>query len=305
MSDRQDETIVYYDRKNRCLCEEIVMAKGLIRWAYQTLSGKIFSRFLFGNALLSRLLGWYFDSTLSRQQIRKTIVDLKIDEREFLAATSSYKSFNDFFTRKLKPEARPFPVDKNLLVSPAEGRVLVYPEGTRNSLIDIKGLKDQVANFIGHTIDGFDECSVAVVRLCPADYHRYHFPCDGTVCERGALAGAYHSVNPFALDVEDNIFCKNKREYTLCSTDYGKFIISEVGAFGVAGIVQTYANDAFKKMAEKGYFKFGGSTVVLIFPKGMVEFSDDLIEQSALGYETLLHVGEELGVFSESLNISQ
>jgi phosphatidylserine decarboxylase len=299
MSEKKDEMIVYYDRQSGRLCEEIVMGEGAIRWAYQTLSGKMFSRFIFGNALLSRLLGWFFDSSLSRDQIMKTIINLQIDENEFLEVSGSFKSFNSFFTRKLKADARPFSVDKKIIVSPADGRVLVYPDATKNSLIDIKGMKDRVANFVGQTSleKEFDECSIIVVRLCPSDYHRYHFPCDGVVSESGACVGAYHSVNPFALDAEENIFCKNKREYTICTTDHGKFIMAEVGAFGVAGIIQTYKNDSFSKMDEKGYFKFGGSTVVLVFPKSMVQFSDDLIEQSAAGYETLLHVGETIGVF--------
>ena len=229
----------------------------------------------------------------------KTIINLQIDENEFLEVSGSFKSFNSFFTRKLNADARPFSVDKKIIVSPADGRALVYPNATKNSLIEIKGMKDTVTNFVGQTPLGreFDECSVIVVRLCPADYHRYHFPCDGAVSKAGACAGAYHSVNPFALDVEENIFCKNKREYTICTNDHGKFIMAEVGAFGVAGIIQTYKNDRFSKMDEKGYFKFGGSTVVLVFPKGMVKFSDDLIKQSAAGYETLLHVGEEIGCF--------
>ncbi len=299
MSEKKDEMIVYYDRQSGRLCEEIVMGKGLIRWAYQTLSGKLFSRYIFGNALLSRLLGWYFDSSLSRDQIMKTIINLQIDENEFLATSGSFKSFNSFFTRKLKADARPFSTDKKVIVSPADGRVLVYPDATKNSLIDIKGLKDTINNFVGQTPLGreFDKCSVIVVRLCPADYHRYHFPCDGEVKASGSCSGAYHSVNPFALDVEENIFCKNKREYMICATEHGNFIMAEVGAFGVAGIVQTYENDTFNKMDEKGYFKFGGSTVVLVFPHGMVKFSDDLIEQSAAGYETLLHVGEDIGCF--------
>jgi phosphatidylserine decarboxylase len=299
MSKKSDETIVYYDRQQKKLCEEIVMGEGAIRWAYQTISGMILSRFIFGNALLSRLLGWYFDSSLSRDQIMKTIIDLQIDENEFLETSGSFKSFNSFFTRKLKTDARPFATDHKIIVSPADGRVLVYPNATKNSLVDIKGMKDTVSNFVGQTPLGkeFDECSVIVVRLCPADYHRYHFPCDGIIKQHGACAGAYHSVNPFALAAKTNIFCQNKREYTICTSAHGDFIMAEVGAFGVAGIIQTYTNDRFSKMDEKGYFKFGGSTVILVFPKGMVKFSDDLIEQSASGYETLLHVGAEIGTF--------
>jgi phosphatidylserine decarboxylase len=295
---KDEEKIVYYNRYNGELCEEAVMGKGAIRWAYLTISGRILSGFIFGNSILSRLLGLYFDSFLSRRQIKKTISDLNIDSNEFLLPVDDFRNFNDFFTRRLKPEARPFDDKKNVIVSPADGRVLVYPEATADSIISIKGMQDSVSNFVGCSIEGFDDCSVAVVRLCPSDYHRYHFPCGGRILDSGKIAGLYHSVNPVALDSEANIFCRNKREYTLCKNEKGKFIISEVGAFGVSGIVQTYKGIDFHKMDEKGYFKFGGSTVVLIFPRGSVKFSDDLIKHSAESRETLIHVGDTLALWS-------
>ena len=291
---KKDNKIVYYDRYKRELCEEAVMGESAIRWAYLTMSGKILSKCIFGNSLLSRLLGLYFDSSLSRRQIKKTITDLNINSDEFLLPIDKFKSFNDFFTRKLKPEARPFDNSNEVIVSPADGRVLVYPNASSDSIISIKGMKDSVSNFLGCDCDEFKDCSVAVIRLCPSDYHRYHFPCTGTVIKSGKISGLYHSVNPVALDSEPNIFCRNKREYTLCDTEQGKFIISEVGAFGVAGIIQTYKGENFKKMENKGYFKFGGSTVVLIFPNNKVTFDEDLLKYSANGTETLIHVGDLL-----------
>jgi len=296
---KEDEKIVYYNRYTGELCEEAVMGEGAIRWAYRTMSGKIFSKFIFGNSILSRLLGFYFDSFLSKGQIEKSISDLDIDVDEFQLSVDQFKSFNDFFTRTLKREARPFDSDEKVIVSPADGRVLVYPDASSNSLIKIKGMHDTVLNFLGHDISGtFDHCSVAVIRLCPADYHRYHFPCSGRVLKSGKISGLYHSVNPLALDSEANIFCKNKREYTLCERDDIQFIMSEVGAFGVAGIIQSYSDENFKKMEEKGYFKFGGSTVILIFPAGAVKFSDDLLKHSANLQETLIHVGDTIALWS-------
>ncbi len=295
----QEKKIEYYDRYKSKLCEETVMGEGAIRWAYQTMSGKILSTFMFGNSILSYLLGLYFDSSLSKRQIKKTIEDLKIDKNEFELPIEQFKSFNDFFTRNLKKESRPFKNDKKLIASPADGRVLVYPDASKDSIISIKGMQDSVQNFIGKEIKGFEKCSVAVVRLCPSDYHRFHFPCNGTTIQSGKIRGLYHSVNPLALDSVKNIFCRNKREFTLCATPECNFIISEVGAFGVAGILQTYVGNKFKKMDEKGYFKFGGSTVMLIFPKESIRFSKDLIEQSKKGTETLIHVGDTIGNFNK------
>jgi len=292
---REDEKIVYYDRYKGELCEEAVMGEGAIRWAYQTISGKIFSTFMFGNSILSRLLGLYFDSSLSKRQIKKTIADLSIDSDEFQLSVDQFKSFNDFFTRRLKSEARPFDKDSKVIVSPADGRVLVYPNASSDSIISIKGMQDSVSNFIGcDSGEEFKNCSVAVIRLCPSDYHRYHFPCSGRVLKAGKISGLYHSVNPVALDSVENIFCRNKREYTLCESEKGNFIMAEVGAFGVAGMIQTYKDNDFQKMDEKGYFKFGGSTVVLIFPENTIDFSDDLVKHSADGIETLIHVGDTM-----------
>ena len=289
-----EKKIEYYDRYQAKLCEEAVMGEGMIRWAYQTLSGKLFSSCIFGNSILSRLLGLYFDSGLSKRQIKKTIADLNINTDEFELAVDAFKSFNHFFTRYLKEDARPFEKDEQIIVSPADGRVLVYPDASKESIISIKGMHDSVQNFIGQDIEGFDNCSVAVIRLCPSDYHRYHFPCTGEILKTGKLSGKYHSVNPVALDAVPNIFCRNKREFALCNSSKGKFIISEVGAFGVAGIIQTHTGDKFIKMDEKGYFKFGGSTVILVFPKGAVEFDKDLVKYSEEGTETLIHVGDNL-----------
>ena len=289
--------IEYYDRYQERLCEETVMGEGMIRWAYQTLSGEIFSTFIFGNSILSRMLGLYFDSSLSKRQIKKTITDLAINTDEFELDVDEFKSFNRFFTRHLKEEARPFEKDEGIIVSPADGRVLVYPDASKESIISIKGMHDSVQNFIGEDIEGFDNCSVAVIRLCPSDYHRYHFPCNGEILKTGKLSGKYHSVNPIALDAVPNVFCRNKREFALCNTQKGEFIISEVGAFGVAGIIQTHTVDKFSKMDEKGYFKFGGSTVILIFPKGTVQFDEDLVKYSEKGTETLIHVGDNLAMW--------
>ena len=291
---RENDSITYYDRYLKKVCEETVMGEGMIRWAYQTLSGKIFSSFIFGNSILSRMLGAYFDSGLSKGQIKKSIAELDIDQSEFELNVDAFRSFNHFFTRTLKKGVRPFDKNEMIISSPADGRVLVYPKASQDSIISIKGMDDKVSRFIGKDIDGFDNCSVAVIRLCPADYHRYHFPCDGEVIDSGRISGKYHSVNPVALDAVPNIFCRNKREFTVCKSGDFKFIISEVGAFGVAGIIQTYRENKFRKMDEKGYFKFGGSTVVLIFPEGSVTFDDDLLQYSAEGTETLIHVGDSL-----------
>ena len=294
MLNNQD-TIKYFDRRSKKICTETVMGDASIKWAYQTISGKILSGFLFGNAMLSKLLGKYFDSPLSRKKIPDVILDLGINPEEFAQPQESYKTFNEFFTRKLKTEARPFDSDENTFLSPCDGRILVYDNITENSLVHVKGVDDTLRNLFQRDIHAFKAGKAAVVRLCPADYHRYHFPCDGKIIDQVDLKGKYHSVNPIALNAQKGIFCKNKRSYALINTEkFGRIAYMEVGAFGVAGIHQTYTRTEVKRMQEKGYFDFGGSTIVLVFQKNTIQFDSDLIENSIRKIETLVKAGETI-----------
>ena len=291
----QLDVIEYYDRSTGELCRETVMGDAAIKWAYQAFSGKIFSHFLFGSSLLSRALGWYFDSSLSRGKIDGAIKDLKIDTDEFDKPQEDFVSFNEFFTRKLKDGTRPYSVEESDFLSPADGRLLVYDDIVDDTKVQVKGVEDSLHNLFDRELDDFNGGKVAVVRLCPADYHRYHFPCKGTVVEQVNVKGKYHSVNPVALDSKEQIFCINKRSYTLIDTElFGRIAYMEVGAFGVAGIHQTFTGTNVDRMEEKGYFDFGGSTVVLVFQKDAIEFSADLIDNSNNGIETLVKVGETI-----------
>jgi len=293
---RKLDVIEYYDRATGQLCHETVMADTAIKWAYQTLSGKLFAPVLFGSSLLSRVLGWYFDSSWSRRKIARAIDDLDINVAEFARPQHEFKSFNDFFTRKLKPEARPFSDDPADLSSPADGRLLVYNDIANDTCIQVKGIEDSIHALFGRDMDDFSCGKVAVLRLCPADSHRYHFPCAGTVVEQLSIDGKYHSVNPVALNAQPRVFCVNKRSYTVIDTDrFDRLAFMEVGAFGVAGIHQTFSGTQVKRMQEKGYFDFGGSTIVLVFRKDRIDFSADLVEHSQKGVETLVKVGETIG----------
>jgi phosphatidylserine decarboxylase len=172
----------------------------------------------------------------------------------------------------------------------------VYENLDDQSLVSVKGVEDSIQNLFNKPIKDFAGGKVAVIRLCPADYHRYHFPCDGEIVEQVSVKGKYHSVNPIALAAQKKIFCLNKRAYTIMdSTLFGRLALMEVGAFGVAGIHQTYSGKNVERMAEKGYFDFGGSTVIVVFPKDSIKFSEDLLENSRQGIETLVKVGETIG----------
>ncbi|MCL4162605.1 UNVERIFIED_CONTAM: hypothetical protein GTU68_013081, partial [Idotea baltica] len=209
--------------------------------------------------------------------------------------TDSFASFNDFFVRHLTPEARPYSHDESDIVSPADGRVLVFPQLEKGSYAPIKGFPFTVKKMLPDIWERFEDGALAIIRLCPADYHRYHFPCAGRISDSRNFDGWLHSVNPIALGSGPDVFGHNKRSYTLLDTaNAGTICFIEVGAFGVGSIVNTRTTGTVQKMEEKGYFKFGGSTVVLVFERGQISFSKDLVENTAQGKETLVKLGQPL-----------
>lgn len=297
-----DQTpILVVDRKTGDTFEEKILGESLIRWAYQDSRSGLLEKALFRSGAISKLLGAWYDSPLSKGKIDAVIEELGIDESEFAQPKDSYRSFNDFFARHLTPTARPFSDDPDALVSPADGRVLVFPTLEGDVFAPVKGHPFSVRKMLGAHADPFVGGALAIVRLCPADYHRYHFPCDGRITVYEETAGALHSVNPIALGAGPDVFGENKRTTTLVETERaGTLAYIEVGAFGVGAIVNGVRSGQVRKMDEKGYFKFGGSTVVLVFEPGRIEFSEDLVANSARGMETLVQVGQPLATVSAS-----
>ncbi|AHD09707.1 archaetidylserine decarboxylase [Phaeobacter gallaeciensis] len=291
----QRDPILVVDRDTGETFEEVVLGEKWIRWAYQNASAKPVEKLLFRSALISRLMGAWFDSRFSRGKISAVIEDLSIDMSEATRQADKYNTFNDFFARNLRPEARPFDPSPSVIASPADGRVLVFPELTEDVFVPIKGHPMSIRTMLPGIADRFIGGALAIVRLCPADYHRYHFPASGRISAAKDLPGALHSVNPIALGAGPDVFGENKRSWTLIDTDtIGSYAFVEVGAFGVGSIINTRTSGAVEKMDEKGYFKFGGSTVVVVFEPGRVQFSDDLVANSAKGRETLVKVGQPL-----------
>ena len=287
--------IIVIDRETGKPFEEAVLGEKWIRWAYQDVRSGFVERILFRSSFVSKLMGRWYDSAFSRGKIDAVIEELSIDVDEFAQPRESYGSFNEFFIRRLKPEARPFSSDPALLVSPADGRALVFPILDEDTFAPVKGCPFTIRKMLPVHADRFTNGALAIVRLCPADYHRYHFPCAGNITEYRSLAGALHSVNPIALGSGRDVFGDNKRSYTLIDTEHaGTLCFMEIGAFGVGGIVNTRCSGRVEKMDEKGYFKFGGSSVVLIFEPERIRFSGDLVANSAAGNETLVKVGQPL-----------
>lgn len=241
----------------------------------------------------SRFYGYLMKRASSAKKIAPFIKEYGIDESEF--ASSDFGSFNDFFIRKLKPEARPIAADPGALAAPADGRYLVFPQFDRFFVKDQEFFLEQFL-LDSSSAHRYAEGSMAIIRLCPTDYHRYHFPCDGIAGESKLINGALFSVNPIALRKKIAILSENKRVVTEIETEkFGTLLYIEVGATSVGSIRQTYApNHSVKKGDEKGYFEFGGSCIVLLFEKGRILFDDDLVQNTRNGFETLVNFGEKI-----------
>jgi phosphatidylserine decarboxylase len=242
----------------------------------------------------SRIYGRLQKKSSSRKKIEPFIRDYAIDTSEFEPA--AYRSFNDFFIRKLKPACRPIDSRPEVATLPADGRYLAYPRFDR---FFVKGQEFILESFLQNSAYAkcFEHGSMLIARLCPVDYHRFHFPCDGVAGRPHLINGSLYSVNPIALKKRIQILSENKRVITEIDSDrFGTVLYIEVGATAVGTIRQTFKpEEKVSKGQEKGYFEFGGSCLVLLFEKGRIEFDADLVENTRKGYETFARFGESMG----------
>ena len=294
MSEKKE--IKYVDRSTGELIREQIPGAGMLWFFYQTPLGRLPLNTLLRRKGISAVAGRYMDSKRSKKWIRGFVEKHKMDLSDYQKQEEEFTTFNDFFYRKLKPGARPI---GNGLVSPADGKTVVFNEVSDQQHFFIKGIDFTLESFLAdkRLAEKYDGGAMVIVRLAPVDYHRFHFPASGKTGSNKEVKGYYYSVSPLALQQNLKIFCENKREYSILDTeDYGDLLICEVGATMVGSILQTYPeNTQVEKGDEKGYFAFGGSTVVLLFEKGKVRFSEDLIKHTKEGIETQLKMGDQIG----------
>ncbi len=266
---------------------------------YKTVTGKLLTNLILKRRIISTAYGRRMKSKRSLKQIPVFIKHYNIDVNEIKRPLKSFESFNDFFIRELKPEARPIDKTAEHLISPADSRLMVW-DLTQTAQLPVKGywykLNDLVKNekIAQEYADGW----CFIYRLAPSDYHRYGYIDDGKQDKVVKIKGILHSVNRIALAETNAVMAKNYRELTVLHTEnFGEVIHIEVGALFVGKIIQRhYGPYAFKRGEEKGLFEFGGSTVIQLFKKEAVNPDADILEQSAKGIETLVKIGEKVGV---------
>lgn len=294
-----DAPIEYWHRREQRLLREDIYGGDWLRWTYGSVVGRFALWLVVRRRVFSRFYGWRMNRPASRNKIRPFIRDFGLDEDEFADPVDSFAHFNDFFCRKLKPGARPVATGDSTLVFPADGRHLLVPNLDTGRQFYAKGEPFNVRALLGDDAlaEKFADGSMLISRLCPVDYHRFHTPCAGRVESIRVLEGPLYSVSPLALRGRLDILWSNARAITvLLQPLVGEVVLAEIGATCVGSIRQSVKpGDELVKGAEKGWFEFGGSCCITLFPKGAVEWHEDLLEWSARGIEVYGLMGEACG----------
>jgi len=263
------------------------------------------SRSVANNLLVRKLLrglsfkqGVKYDDPASKAEIQKFINFHRLDMSEVLLPVESFKNFNEFFYRQLKPGARPCsaPDNPKIIVSPADCRSVVFNRMDEATKIWVKGREFSIERLLGNAYPEdakrYTNGALGIFRLAPQDYHRFHIPVDGTLGTHKTIEGEYYTVNPMAIRSALDVYGENVRVVIpIDSVAHGRVMVICVGAMMVGSTVITrQAGEEVKRGEELGYFKFGGSTILLLFEEGTMKFDEDLVNNSNMALETLVRL---------------
>ncbi len=293
------EAIRYFNRHSGALETEEVYGEGFLRWSYGNPLGAISLEAFVKRPFFSAWYGRRMDRPQSASRIEAFISKYGLDRAEFLDEIRDYQSFNEFFYRKLNQTARPIDLLDSGVSFPADGRHLGFSRASEISGVFVKGQKFDLAALLGDQdlASRYTDGALVLSRLCPVDYHRFHFPVAGIPGATRMISGPLYSVNPIALRRRLAYLWTNKRTITELETEcFGRVLLLEIGATCVGTIRQTFTPGvAVVKGAEKGYFAFGGSSTITIFEPGVIQLESDLLENSARQIELYAQFGSRMG----------
>ncbi len=227
---------------------------------------------------------------------------------------ASYRTFNEFFTRPLKPGARPVDRDAHSIVSPADGAISELGPISDDAILQAKGYSYSATTLLGGDparAEAFRDGQFITVYLSPKDYHRVHMPLAGTLREMIYVPGRLFSVNTRTANGVPGLFARNERVVCIFDTVAGPMALVLVGAIVVAGIATVWSGTvtpphrrleattftsgvkpvALDKGAEMGRFLVG-STAIVLLPKGAAQWDP------ALRSGTPLRMGQRIGALT-------
>lgn len=268
-----------------------------LEWIYGTRPGRLLVKLMIRPGV-SRAAGWLLDRRVSALAVRPFIRKNHICMDDF--EQRRFRSFNDFFTRRVLPGKRPVDDAPAHLIAPCDSKLTVYDirpdsrfrvKGTEYTLEGLLQSKELAETFLGGTL--------LLFRLTVGDYHRYTYIDSGFVTGSTRIPGVFHTVNPAAAS-RCPIYRENTREYSLLeSLRFGTVLQMEVGAAMVGRIVNAPGSRNVRRGEEKGRFEFGGSTVIVLLQKGRAILDTDLLRNTAQDAETVVRLGERIGIKAE------
>jgi phosphatidylserine decarboxylase len=290
--------IQLYNRQTKSLEKETVFEKRVMELAYGTSLGVQICQLLLKKPWFSHLYGWIKRQPSSKTAIHLFVEKYGIDTHEIRQPLEKFANFNEFFIRELVDGARPIDNTPEHLISPSDGRMIHYPV-LNQAVIPVKGVRFDIATLLNDAVLAaqYDGGDCFVTRLAPIDYHRYGYIDSGTHGKHHKINGFLHSVSPYALQRNLRVFTGNQRESCVLHTDnFGTVIQIDVGALAVGKIVQHQPQGGrFERGEQKGYFEFGGSTVILLFEPNIVVPDEDILHHSRAGIETIVKYGSKIG----------
>lgn len=273
--------------------DNIKESSGILKFLYNTVPGRAVLKVI-TSPTISKIGGAYMDSKLSTIHIKGFIKNNHIDMSQYEKA--KYKSFNEFFTRKILPEKRPVCKDEDALISPCDGRLSAYYIDS-DSRFYIKKSRYSIQDLLQGSKAAVDYNGgiCLILRLCVDDYHRYGNIDDGVILENKYIRGKLHTVRPIAVN-RYPVFVQNSREYTIIKTkNFGRVAQIEVGALMIGKIKNHSKSGSVIKGTEKGMFLYGGSTIVLLFEKDTVSIPEKYFEETENDREVIVKYGSKIG----------
>ncbi len=280
-----------YDRRTGEVCTIPEVGAGAIRFTYGTVPGRLLAKGILCRKFVSNAYAAWQKSRLSRSKVQRFIEQYHIDVSDCTA--TEFSCFNDFFTRQRRNYVNL--TAENELPAIADSKLLALPIG-EDAVFTIKDVPYTTAQLLENEALAreFTGGTCLIFRLAPEDYHRYVYPDGGTQDATVHIPGVLHTVNPIAADMA--VYRRNTRAYTVLHTaHFGTMVQMEVGALLVGKIVNhSEQPGAIEKLGEKGYFAYGGSTVILLAKRGALTVDADILEHSARGIETRVRLGERV-----------
>lgn len=264
----------------------------LLEFLYTNMFGRMLLKPLV-KPQVSIMLGKLLSTRLSTCVIKSFIRNNSIDMSEY--EKQKFLSFNDFFTRKIKEDKRPIDKTPGTLISPCDCKASVYAI-RENTTFSVKHTEYTLRSLLRSPslAKRFRGGHAFILRLTVDDYHRYVYAASGKQSKNYHIDGTFHTVNPVANDYLP-IYKENTREYTVIhTTEFGDLVQMEVGALMVGKISNHKESCSVTQGEEKGFFEYGGSTIILLTQKGSVLPRPDLMENTNAGYETKILQGQPL-----------